>query len=327
MLECLASEGNRVLREYKDLKEQGEIKDLQGTLGFQGHQEMLGSLDHRDCSDQKDLLVHQALGELKESKELLDQLEDLAQEAHLVPKGWKVLEVNQDPLGHKDRKEQKEPRENRVFLALLESLGLKVTGELMGRLEMLENLEILEKMVPQEKLEIRGQEGYLVKLGHLDPLDLLVLLEMQGQRVSQEEMGTKGRQDRLALKVFLELLDNLDLKALLAHLERKEKKAPLVPLAQLGCLVYLEQKAYLGQRGLRVHRGLRALRATKVTKDIRVYPDCLAFLVPMVLLGTRERWGLQDQLAQLAVMDLQVHLGLMVFLALQAHKALKVPVA
>jgi len=212
-----------VLREPKEIREKMVMLERLGHLEYKEH---LDLWDNPGSKDRQACLVMLARQEGKEILGHQEQKEKMA---------WMELLDFQDLLETGANLEKMELQESRVYL---EHLDPKVTRDLPVFLDTKDRLEskvILDCQVPKdpeeggvqldrkddpEKLDLKEDEGHLVKLETLELLDPLVWLEdeeLEDKGVLLENLEAWDRRDCLAWKENLVLLDRQDLRV---HLER-----------------------------------------------------------------------------------------------------------
>jgi len=228
----------QVLLVQLDKEEKGVI---QVTLAYKVAPDQLEKLDHQDLLDNQGLLV--LLGP-QDHKEKMDHPALQAQEDQ-----WDLLDL-EGLLGLRAILENQAFQELQAPLDLLGLLDLKALKDLQGLLvpkEIVENLVLLVRPVPQDLVDRLGPEARLVPAVKQEVQDLKVLLDrlvrldLQGPAVSQELLEYQEPQAQLVVLVREVTGDRLDLKVLLGLLvlqEISDLKDPEGLLGPLGQLVF-----------------------------------------------------------------------------------------
>lgn len=273
---------------------------------------LLDVLENKARLDHKDLLV------------LLAQLVCQVSRVNLVTT---VALVMPDPLGNPELLDQKDRKENKavkVLLDLLDSLDPKVPPEtvvyldsqaLLVRSVLVDYVDQPVKLDLQADPEMKDLLDLLVLLAQSDPLVHLVNPDLKARPVKKVRLVLVAALETRALLVplahldrpapldFLDLLDNLDLPALL------ENVVPSVKLAQWVLKVPLDLGVNLVSKVFKVNAEsvekleLKALKVIAVSLVCKVFP---ALLVPK---ETEDRWVSLDLLANLENLDLKVLLA------------------
>jgi hypothetical protein len=305
----------------------------------------LGELEQMDvlaCLDLLEFLVPANM-EQQVSQEDLDQTEDQEAQEYLdlrVLQEYKGLRVYPEVLVQLDQLERlalqedlvtKEPLDCQEHQEL-DSLVLRVprvTVELLGHLVILDSLEdpvgleqlvLLDFLVPQVALDLWEGLEILVSLEELEQLVILESLDLQ------DDLG-------------MAFLDVLDLKAQLGYLALRvglalqDSKVPWEPLGQMASLETLDVMAVQAQEEILEIQGVRGVLVVLVDWDSLGQRDLQAEVDNQAvqdLLEFKEYWEEQDLQEvqdgkELQVLLVEMALGRLEILAPQDPPVLQVP--